>query len=257
MLRACEPQVIRKSLDRAAWHRPLISIVVTHFNYSEHIEDALLSLLDQSYENWECVLIDDASEPAHRDRLKGILHTIGSDRIRLIEHRENLGQIPAFYTGLDATSGEFVCLLDPDDRYAGSFLEEALACHLNEAVYCPVVCTEQMLLAGSGLVTGIYSWRNRARMSPQGGAVLITPVKPQLLYHEPHKRGWHWTSTSAMMFRRAALRFLRPHKVLAYKGSFDSYMANGAHMLGGTLFFTKPLVYRGLHQANAWITAGV
>lgn len=244
--------------DRTAWHKPLISIVITHFNYADHIEDAILSLIDQSHENWECVVVDDASSYDQHAKLVSILGDIANPKIRLVEHSENLGQIPAFFTGLDATTGDFVCLLDPDDRYAKTFLEEALACHLNETVYCPIVCTEQMLLTDRGVITGGgYSWLNREQMSQQDAAFIVSPPEPRLLYFEGSKRGWFWTSTSAMMFRRAALYVLRPHKPLAYKRAFDAYMAQGAHLLGGTLFYTKPLVYRGLHNDNSWIAADI
>lgn len=247
----------RKKLDRLAWHTPLISVVVTHYNYSDHIRDALLSLLDQTHARWQCVVVDDASESGHRQCLQAIVSELNEPRIQIRWLAANGGQIPAFFAGLEVTQGEFICLLDPDDRYAETFLAEALACHLNEAVYCPLVCTEQMLLRETGLMTGIYGWRNRLGLRQDNGALIITPEEPQLLYYEAGKGGWHWTSTSAMMFRRAALQLLRPQRALAYKGSFDSYMAQGAHLLGGTLFYTKPLVYRGLHHGNAWITADV
>lgn len=247
-----------KKLDRTAWHKPLISIVITHCDYADHIEDAILSILDQTYDNWECVVVDDASTYEQHDRLISILDSIGSSKIRLIEHSENLGQIPAFFTGLDATNGDFVCLLDPDDRYAETFLEEALAAHLNETIYGPIVCTEQMLLTGNGVITGGgYSWHNRARMQRSGAGLRVDALEPRLLYFEAEKNAWFWTSTSAMMFRRAACKLMRPCRPLAYKGSADSYMAKGAHMLGGTLFYTKPLVYRGLHDDNAFITANI
>jgi hypothetical protein len=46
---------------------------------------------------------------------------------------------------------------------------------------------------------------------------------------------------------------MRPRKTLAYKGSADSYLGQGAHVLGGTLFLTKPLVYRMVHSGNAYL----
>lgn len=60
-----------------------------------------------------------------------------------------------------------------------------------------------------------------------------------------------------MMFRRAALNALRPDRELAYKRAFDAYMAQGAHQLGGTLFYSEPLIYRRLHKDNSWITADI
>src|SRR5690606_28652177 len=79
--------------------------------------------------------------------------------------------------------------------------------------------------------------------------------QPASTYFIPSsKLGWHWTSSSAMMIRRAALNYLRPHRPLPFRGEFDTYMGHGAHMLGGTLFYAKPLVFRMLHEGNAWHT---
>jgi hypothetical protein len=89
----------------------------------------------------------------------------------------------------------------------------------------------------------------------QQGGIAEVPQTPteKLLFFKPNLEGWHWTSSSAMMFRRSALNLVRPHKQLAYKIQADAYIAQGAHLLGGTLFLTKPLIYRAVHDAN-WFT---
>jgi hypothetical protein len=50
---------------------------------------------------------------------------------------------------------------------------------------------------------------------------------------------------------------LRPHRPLAYKRAADAYLAHGAHMLGGTLCLTWPLIYRTAHGGNNWLSQGV
>ncbi len=244
----------RPRLDREKWLSPRAAIVVTHHDYSDHLEDALLSLLDQSYDNWECVVIDDASDRGHALAAETIVRRIASPKIRFHALQENVGQIQAFFAGLDAIKGEFVCLLDPDDRYAENFIEEALRAHLNAAVYAPIVCTDQFIVHDGAVITGTYSHFN---MRHAAGGVVPSEIPPDLHYVMPRARGWHWTSTSAMMFRRPALDLMRPHKRLPYPGSADSYLAQGAHLLGGSLFLNRPLVYRLAHGSNAWLTSGV
>jgi glycosyltransferase involved in cell wall biosynthesis len=241
-------------LDRKTWHRPLISIIVTHFNYSAHLKEALLSLLDQTHENWECVIVDDASEVAHKEGVTAILDELRSDKIKVIWLEENVGQIPAFFAGLDATCGHFVCLLDPDDRYAETFLAEALATHLNRTVVCPIVSTDQYTVHNAQITTASHSGQKIRQCKRIGSKAFdVTQDDPYVLYFRAEERGWFWSSTSAMMFRRAALKYLRPHKQLLYKGSADAYLAPGAHLLGGTLLLAKPLVYRMLHHENRYI----
>ncbi len=250
-----EPQDFgRRRLDRKAWHNPLISIVVTHHNYAEHVEDALLSLINQTHWHWECVVVDDGSTTAERRQLRAIVGNIEDSRIRLIEREENGGQIPAFYTGLDATNGQFVCLLDPDDRYAETFLAELLAVHLNDTVFSPIACADQRILRGDEVITGIYGPSNLRFIA---GDELPEAAPRRVFYHPPGSKGWHWTSTSGLMFRRAVLSVMRPHRPLAYMGCADSYLAQGAHRLGGALFLNRPLVYRGAHATNAWLSDAV
>lgn len=241
-------------LDRAQWHKPLISIVVTHHNYSEHLKDALLSVLDQTHENWECVVVDDGSREEHRRAAGAIVEAIGSEKIRLIPLPENVGQLPAVFAGLDATRGEFVCILDPDDRYAETFLAEALAAHLNGAIYAPLVCTDQYLMRDNGVITGIYGRFNKRFIEND---IVPDRIPRKLEFISPTAEKWRWTSTSAMMFRRPAMMLMRPHRKLAYKAFADTYLAQGANMLGGSLYLNQPLIYRTAHSANVYLAEGL
>jgi glycosyltransferase involved in cell wall biosynthesis len=259
MLQVVSGDTARRKLDREKWHNPLVSIIVTHHNYSAHLEDALLSIIDQTHTNWECVVVDDCSEGGHRAAAEAIVSGIGDNRIKLIALDENKGQVPAFFSGLDATTGEFVCPLDPDDRYAVSFIAEALAAHMNHTTYCPLVSTDQRILKNETVISGCNTRQKLQFMGTvrRGFEIPLQDrddLHGRLLYYPPEVTGWHWTTTSALMLRRSALDLLRPRKALGYKGSLDAYVGQGAHMLGGSLFLTRPLIYRGLHGDNAYLT---
>jgi glycosyltransferase involved in cell wall biosynthesis len=248
MLKVIAP--MPKTLDRASWHKPLVSIIITHFNYTDHVADCLLSIIDQTYENWECVVVDDVSDTGHVLALETIIGQIGHRRIRLHLLEENVGQIPAFYEGLKITSGEFVCALDPDDRYVETFLEEMVAAHLNPIRYCPLIACDQYLMRDNQVITGVQS-AHASRLVLEGIETGI-PVAEHLRWFPASEPGWHWATTSSMMFRRPALVAMRPSKPLGYKRQIDAYLAPGAHMLGGSMFLGKPLIYRCVHGGNGW-----
>jgi glycosyltransferase involved in cell wall biosynthesis len=230
----------------------LVSIVVTHRNYSTFLEGALRSVLAQTHTNWECVVVDDASDDEHRTRAAAIVAKLNDARVSFLRLNENVGQVPTFFAGMDVTRGEFCCLLDPDDRYHPTFLERMLAVHLNETVFCPLASSDQRLVRENGEpITGIYS---QLRLRMLEGDEIPERTADQLLYFPARESGWHWASTSSLMFRRPALSLLRPHKKLSYPGAADSYLANGAHALGGTLRLTCPLVDRTVHSSNAFLT---
>jgi glycosyltransferase involved in cell wall biosynthesis len=242
-------------LDRGKWHRPLCTIIVTHHNYSELVGDSLLSILDQTYDNWECIVVDDNSSDLERARLIEIIERLPDHRIRLIENSRSQGQVETFFAGLAQASGEFISPLDPDDRLHPAFLEEMVKAHLNETVFCPIACCDQKYLRlEEGLITGTTKggiwWKKKLtypvqidNKDPDDGALLFFPATDSR---------WLWTTTSALMVRRSAAKLLVPNRPLGYN-SLDSYLAFGAHFLGGTLFLEKPLVYRGLHSRNDYI----
>jgi len=242
-------------IDRNKWHVPLVSVVVTHYNYSQFLFDALASLLDQTHKNWECVVVDDCSDVEHRETARRIVNEIGSPKIRLLALSENVGQIPAFYAGLDVTKGPFACLLDPDDRYAESFLAEMVAAHCNPIRYGALVSCEQYLLQDDQVVTGVQT-AHMARLK-LGGAAPGEWIGPDLRFIPSDAPGWHWSTTSGMMFRRAALEAMRPRRKLGYRGDADAYLAPGAHALGSSMFLAKALMYRGVHADNDWLRRDV
>lgn len=244
-----------KPLDRAAWHQPLISIVITHYNYSNHITDCLLSIVDQTYKNWECVVVDDGSAAAHGFRLREIIRDLAHPRIRSHFLEANEGQIPAFYAGLEKTRGEFVCPLDPDDRYSQDFLEEMLRAHLNPIRIVPLICCEQYLMQNDQVISGVQTGHPSKLLSDCGDVRDI--AIPELTYFQASPKGWFWSSTSSMMFRRAALMAIKPHRRLAYRRAIDAYLAPGAHMLGGSMFLHERLVYRMVHDENSWLNKDI
>jgi hypothetical protein len=67
-----------------------------------------------------------------------------------------------------------------------------------------------------------------------------------------YNRGWLWSATSGLMFRRAVLQAIRPYNVEDFQICADYYLANFAHMLGGSLVTTEAHGYYRIHENNMW-----
>jgi glycosyltransferase involved in cell wall biosynthesis len=240
----------------AKFHAPSVTVVIPHYNYSEFIGDALLSVREQGYLNLACVVVDDCSDDGHRERLEAEFARHADDRFTLVHMAKNMGQVHAIYRGMAERPSQFLCVLDPDDRYAPDFVERMLAVHLNPHVFCPVVsCDQYLLKIGDGIITATQYTHGPERM---GSAWEESEEACHAAYgfHRflaPTEPGWHWSTTSSIMFRTDALKLIAPVGPLPYKGQGDSWCANGAHMLGGSLLLRQPLVYRGLHTRNDFI----
>lgn len=99
---------------------PLISIVMPAYNSEKTVSKSIESVLKQTFNNWELIIIDDASN----DQTAEIVSDKFKDtRIKLIRNATNLGPANARNIGLDGVKGTYVAFLDADDFWANEKLE--------------------------------------------------------------------------------------------------------------------------------------
>lgn len=93
----------------------LVSIVMPAYNAAGFISESIQSVLQQSYENWELLVIDDASQD---ETLNIVKEFVAKDpRIRLHPLPANQGAGFARNIGIKASEGEYICFLDADDLW--------------------------------------------------------------------------------------------------------------------------------------------
>ena len=107
---------------------PLVSVIVPFFNAAAFLDECVLSVVGQTYENWELLLVDDAStdDSASLAREHAARH---SGRVRRLEHPGgvNRGVSASRNLGLRNARGEYVAFLDADDVWLPRKLEEQVA----------------------------------------------------------------------------------------------------------------------------------
>jgi glycosyltransferase involved in cell wall biosynthesis len=90
---------------------PAISVVIPTFNQPDFLEEALKSVLAQTFRDFEVIVVNDGSTDDTAQRLEGY-----SNRLRII-NQENLGIGAARNRGIEAATGRYVALLDHDDTW--------------------------------------------------------------------------------------------------------------------------------------------
>lgn len=112
-----------------------VSIMMPVFNGEKYVESAIQSILDQTYQNWELIVVNDGST----DQTPTILEKFQDNRIKII-HQKNQGEAVARNTALKSMDGEFLSFLDSDDLYFPEFLESMTGFLSNltkiDACYC-------------------------------------------------------------------------------------------------------------------------
>jgi glycosyltransferase involved in cell wall biosynthesis len=103
----------------------LVSVITPFYNAGRFIEEAIQSVLSQSYDHWEFLLVDDGSTDGGTEIARGYA-ACHSDRIRYLEHpgHSNIGACASRNAGIRHSHGEYVALLDADDVWLPHKLQE-------------------------------------------------------------------------------------------------------------------------------------
>jgi glycosyltransferase involved in cell wall biosynthesis len=108
-----KPGITNLYLNKEKEHNlPLVSVIIPSYNHRSYIEMAVSSVLSQTYENVELIVIDDGS----KDNSVDLLKKVKDKRLTLIEQK-NQGAHNAINKGLSIAKGEFFAILNSDDVY--------------------------------------------------------------------------------------------------------------------------------------------
>ncbi len=122
--------------------RSLVSVVIPSYNRANVLPRAVKSVLAQTYQDFEIIIIDDCS----KDNTQEVVKNFNDPRIRYIRHEINKGGNAARNTGIKAANGEFVAFLDSDDEWLPTKLEKQIPLFDNPnvgLVYCGFIFIEQ------------------------------------------------------------------------------------------------------------------
>lgn len=102
---------------------PKVSVIIPCYNQSKLIKDALNSVLGQTYDNWEVIIVDDGSEDNLEVAVKPFL---SNPAVRFLK-KENGGLSSARNYGIRHSKGEFILPLDADDKIDTTYISKAIA----------------------------------------------------------------------------------------------------------------------------------
>lgn len=93
--------------------KPLISIITPSYNSEKFIKETIESVLNQTYKNWEMLIIDDCSSDSSPELIKEYCRK--DERIKYLKNKKNSGPAISRNLGLDNSKGEYIAFLDSDD----------------------------------------------------------------------------------------------------------------------------------------------
>ncbi len=100
----------------------LISIIMPTYNCAKFIKETIQSVINQTYENWELVIVDDCSN----DNTEEIVASFNDKRIKYHRLEKNSGAAVARTTAMKMATGNYMAFLDSDDLWKDNKLEKQL-----------------------------------------------------------------------------------------------------------------------------------
>lgn len=101
-----------------------ISVLLSVYNGEKYLKEAINSILNQTFKNFEFIIIDDGST----DRTKDILQEFNDSRICLITNEKNIGLVNSLNLGLSLCKGKYIARMDADDIAYPERLEKQFDC---------------------------------------------------------------------------------------------------------------------------------
>lgn len=133
---------------------PGVTVLMTVYNGMAYLAEAIESILVQSYDDFEFLIIDDAST----DGSVALIRSYADERIRLVRNPVNLGQVSSLNKGLWLARGKYVARLDQDDSSYPTRLERQVAV-LEANARVAVVGTWMQAVDGNGRHVRIWPGR--------------------------------------------------------------------------------------------------
>jgi hypothetical protein len=248
---------------------PLVSVVITSWNYARFVGAAIDSIRSQDYPHFECLVIDNGSIDDSRAVITR--HIDGDARFSVLFHDKNQGMMGAWQAALDRVRGEFVTFLDSDDVKFPNFISSHVQVHLAMRLGIGFTSSrvveidaDDRVINGSNLGFGFIPFDQEPRgLKPRDKVPRITTISDAdydvldkcTAWIGPEKAGWYWAPSSANVYRRSVMNLARPDIDAGNNFVYgDVYFCVFCHILASSAVIDRTLsAYRihGESTANA------
>lgn len=218
----------------------LVSVIIPSYNHARFIEEAVRSVLDQTYPMLELIVVDDGSKDASVE----ILRSIQDPRLRLYPQK-NQGAHAAINRGLSLAQGDYLCVLNSDDIFHPARIERCLR-HLDTHPV-DLVCSWIEVIDADGQGKGVKkAWTN---MRPGWSNKVNQPGFWSLDDFVLNLLSSNFVSTTSNIFmRRTVLEAVGGMRNLRFAHDWDFLLRAAAAFPCGVV--EEPLMGYRLHGNN-------
>lgn len=227
---------------------PMISFVVTSYNYEKYILKTLESIKAQTYKNFEIIIVDDCSNDNSCKIIEDFISENQELKITLIKQSSNQGQMASMIKGLESAQGQFVSFIDSDDILMPDYAKNHIKVHLETSV---AFTSCQIIEIGEDDEIHTMNSISSPHCTNLDELFAGENVKYKILKHK-HFGGWYWSPNSSAMFRKASIELIINYQNAdKWKICPDKFLFNFANLIGGSAIIYTPLIGYRRHKNNA------
>lgn len=236
---------------------PLISFVVTSYNYAQFIEKTLESIKHQTYKNFEIIIVDDCSTDNSVEIIEKFIQCNQDYRITMLTHDKNRGQFASMIDGLKAACGTFISFVDSDDILLKEYAETHIKVHMAESV---AFTSSQIIEIDENdqihTTHSISSPQKKIQeLQIKNLDELLDIDVENVEYEKLHNKsfgGWYWSPNSSAMYRKSSIDIVQHYKQPEkWNICPDKFLFNFANLIGGSINIYAPLIAYRRHKNNS------
>lgn len=217
-------------------NHPLVSIIIPNYNHARFLEERIQSVLNQTYQNFELIILDDKST----DNSLEIINKYKDDPhiSHIVINEENTGSPFKQWTkGFSLTKGDLIWIAESDDSCSPFFLEKLVPLHIDSGAVL-TFCRSQRMDEDGRLLT---TWHNEMPTDKiwEGKDFIERYLGKYNIV----------TNASSAIFNRAILEII-PEDYLNYKGAGDWLFWLEISRRGKVRFCSESLNYFRFHENN-------
>lgn len=130
----------------------LVTVIIPTYNRADYLREAITSVLSQSYEHFELLILDNCSD----DHTQEIIKSFSDSRICYVRHLCNIGGAANWTYGVKLAQGKYLSILGDDDKYQEDFLLRRVQM-LSQYPESAAVCSSYSFMNSNGEITGTAS----------------------------------------------------------------------------------------------------
>ena len=245
---------------------PKVSFIVITHNFEDFVCDCLKSIKNQTYKNFEIIVVDDNSKDNTKEKIIDFISQNADLDIKFLQNETNIGQFQSFLKGLKSASGQFVCAIDGDDM----LFPEYCTIHMETHLKTPVALTTcaQAEIDKNNILHTINSPDSPVKINENleiklksyeelneyrsANSINTTETSVKVLDNDKYSfASWHWGPTSSAMMRKSVcdmLLLLENSKNL--KITADKFIFSFCHLIGSSAVIEKVLFAYRRHNSN-------